>query len=381
MNTEKAYWNAEGYRDIPGMEVHHLTKEEFDHGGTRNLAAWYSESDIMIFMTDDAVPQDEHLIENLLKGLDQKGPEGETVAVAYAKQLPAKDCHTIERYTRSFNYPDTSMIKTKKIWKPWDQDLLCVQCLLRVSQRHFPQAGRVCEQYQFFNEDMIYAATAMEAGYAVAYVPDAKVIHSHNLTPMQQFHRNFDLAVSQAEHPEIFADLKSEGEGIRLVKQTAKYLLTHLRGYLIPELVVSSGCKYLGYKLGRQYEKSSEEDDPLVQHEPALLGKEMEKKIMMTTTLRIALILVSLGTFAMIMRKIRQSRMQIESAIFWIVLALVLVVYSVFPKVADACAGLLGIYATTNFLFLFAIFVLILKVFFMSIHISQLESKIRNWFR
>ena len=43
---------------------------------------------------------------------------------------------------------------------------------------------------------------------------------------------------------------------------------------------------------------------------------------MMTITLRIALILVSLGTFAMIMRKIRQSRMQIESAIFWIVLAI-----------------------------------------------------------
>ena len=42
-----------------------------------------------------------------------------------------------------------------------------------------------------------------------------------------------------------------------------------------------------------------------MQHEPALLGKEMEKKIMMTITLRIALILVSLGTFAMIMRKIR----------------------------------------------------------------------------
>ena len=98
----------------------------------------------------------------------------------------------------------------------------------------------------------------------------------------------------------------------------------------------------------------------------------------MTTTLRIALILVSLGTFSMIMRKIRQSRMQIESAIFWIVLALVLVVYSVFPKVADACASLLGIYATTNFLFLFAIFVLILKVFFMSVHISQLERKIKE---
>ena len=50
---------------------------------------------------------------------------------------------------------------------------------------------------------------------------------------------------------------------------------------------------------------------------------------MMTTTLRIALILVSLGTFAMIMRKIRQSRMQIESAIraSWMLL--------IFPLIAN----------------------------------------------
>ena len=53
---------------------------------------------------------------------------------------------------------------------------------------------------------------------------------------------------------------------------------------------------------------------------------------MMTTTLRVALILVSLSTCCLIMRKIRQSKMQIESAIFWIVLSLVLVVYSLFPE-------------------------------------------------
>ena len=209
----------------------------------------------MIFRTDDGVPQDEHLIENLLKGLDQKGPEGETVAVAYAKQLPAKDCHTIERYTRSFNYPDTSMIKTKKNLETMGIKTYFASNVCCAYRKDIFRKLEGFVNSTIFNEDMIYAATAMEAGYAVAYVPDAKVIHSHNLTPMQQFHRNFDLAVSQAEHPEIFADLKSEGEGIRLVKQTAKYLLTHLRGYLIPELVVSSGCKYLGYKLGRQYEK------------------------------------------------------------------------------------------------------------------------------
>ncbi len=99
---------------------------------------------------------------------------------------------------------------------------------------------------------------------------------------------------------------------------------------------------------------------------------------MMTMKLRIALILVSVATFYLIIRKIRQSKVEIESAIFWILLAMVLVVYSIFPQVADFCSRALGIYATANFLFLFAIFILIVKVFYMTIHISQLESKLKE---
>ncbi len=76
-----------------------------------------------------------------------------------------------------------------------------------------------------FNEDMIYAGNLIQAGYKIAYAAEARVIHSHNYSCMQQFHRNFDLGVSQAEHPEIFASVKSEGEGIRLVKQTFSYLI------------------------------------------------------------------------------------------------------------------------------------------------------------
>lgn len=98
----------------------------------------------------------------------------------------------------------------------------------------------------------------------------------------------------------------------------------------------------------------------------------------MTVTLRIALILVSVGTLFLMMRKIRQSKLQIENAIFWIILALVLVVFSIFPSVADFASHLLGIYATTNFLFVCAIFILIVKVFYMTIHISQLETKIKE---
>ena len=255
MNTERSYWNEQGYKGIRGLEVKHLTKEEFDHGGTRNLAAWYSEADVMIFMTDDAVPQDEYLIERLTGALAGTGPDGEPVAVAYARQLPAKECHIIERYTRQFNYPAEGQIKTKK-----DLPRLGIKTYF---------ASNVCCAYRkdifekmegftnttIFNEDMIYAAGAIRAGYAVAYVPEAKVIHSHNLSPVQQFHRNFDMAVSQAEHPEVFGGLKAEGEGIRLVKQTARYLLHSGRFWLLPSLVIGSGCKYLGYRLGKQYQK------------------------------------------------------------------------------------------------------------------------------
>ena len=50
-------------------------------------------------------------------------------------------------------------------------------------------------------------------------------------------------------------------------------------------------------------------------------------------------------------------------------------VFSLFPAVADACAHLLGIYSTPNFLFLFMIFLLIVKVFGMTLQMSQMESR------
>ena len=109
------------------------------------------------------------------------------------------------------------------------------------------------EKKTIFNEDMIFTGKILQADYKVAYVAEAVVIHSHNYGSCQQFKRNFDLAVSQTQHPEIFAGAKSESEGIKLVAQTAKYLLRIRKPWLIPELVVKSGFKYMGYKAGHFY--------------------------------------------------------------------------------------------------------------------------------
>ena len=64
------------------VEIVPIEKKDFDHGGTRNKGAALSKADYMLFMTQDAVPADEHLIENLLACM-----EDASVAVAYARQL------------------------------------------------------------------------------------------------------------------------------------------------------------------------------------------------------------------------------------------------------------------------------------------------------
>lgn len=85
--------------------------------------------------------------------------------------------------------------------------------------------------HTIFNEDMIYAAGVIQAGYAIAYAADAKVIHSHNYSGWQQFTRNFDLGVSHVQYPAVFDGVPPEGEGMKLVKRPPFILQKLHRGF------------------------------------------------------------------------------------------------------------------------------------------------------
>lgn len=251
MNTEESMWNKEWEKLSDAMEVHHLTKEEFDHGGTRARAAELSDADVMVFMTQDAMPADRELLAELLKALDQE----ENIAAAYARQLPNAECSFVERYTRAFNYPDTSMVKTKAdLDKYGIKTFFCSNVCAAYKKGIYEKQGGFVRR-TIFNEDMIYAGGLIQAGYGIAYAAEARVIHSHNYNCMQQFHRNFDLGVSQAEHPEIFEGVPSEGEGMRLVKKTLAYLIHSGRIWLIPGFALQCAGKYAGYLAGKKFRK------------------------------------------------------------------------------------------------------------------------------
>lgn len=254
MNTEESMWNKEWEKLSDVMEIHHLAKSEFDHGGTRAQAAELSDADVMIFMTQDAMPADRELLAELLKALEQD----ENIAAAYARQLPNAECSFVERYTRAFNYPDRSAVKTKKDMDQYGiKTFFCSNVCAAYKKDIYQKQGGFVRR-TIFNEDMIYAGGLIQAGYGIAYAAEAKVIHSHNYNCMQQFHRNFDLGVSQAEHPEVFEGVPSEGEGIRLVKKSMAYLLKTGHIWLIPGLFLQSASKYAGYFLGKRYKKLPE---------------------------------------------------------------------------------------------------------------------------
>ena len=251
MNTEEAFWKKELEEKYPVLEVHHLKKTDFDHGRTRAQAAEMSEADVMIFMTQDAMPADKELVKRLVCALTQD----DKIAAAYARQLPNADCSFVERYTRSFNYPETSVVKTKDDLPVYGiKTFFCSNVCAAYRRDIYLEMGGFVKR-AIFNEDMIYAGRLIQEEYGIAYAADAKVIHSHNYSCMQQFHRNFDLGVSQAEHPEIFEGVPSEGEGVKLVKKTISYLFRKGKIWLIPGVVLQSGCKYAGYLAGKKYRK------------------------------------------------------------------------------------------------------------------------------
>ncbi len=196
LNTEAKYWKKDWIKGIPQAEVHHITKEEFDHGKTRAMGAAMAETDLLVFFTQDAVPANNKVIEVLVNSFAD-----DSIGAAYGRQLPAADCKFIEQYTRGFNYPENSRVKRKEdLPKLGIKTYFCSNVCAAYRRCVYEKLGGFVTK-TIFNEDMILAAQMIQAGYGVAYAARAEVIHSHNYSYFQQFQRNFDLAVSQADHP------------------------------------------------------------------------------------------------------------------------------------------------------------------------------------
>lgn len=235
------------YKEVKFVQIN---EGEFDHGGTRNKAVSYTTGEILIFMTQDAIPNDDRFIEELIKPLGR-----DNIVCTYAKQLPREDAGYIEKFSRHFNYGEDDLVKSKEdIGRLGIKSFFFSNVAAAFIKEEFLEVDGFPEQ-TIMNEDMIIASKFIFSGKKTCYSSNAKVIHSHSYSYIQQFKRNFDVGVVFADSGHYFAGVKSESEGIKFVKEAIRYLTQNRKIYLIPHLIIESGFKFIGYKLGSNYKK------------------------------------------------------------------------------------------------------------------------------
>ena len=246
-STDKTVKIAKQYTD----NIMIIPQNEFDHGGTRTKATKLAKGDILVFLTQDALPFDEYTIENIITIFEDKN-----IGAAYGRQLSYEDTNLFGKHLRKFNYPNQTMIRTKDDIKKYGIKTAQLSNSFAAYRKSALMETGNFKENLILGEDVYIGAKMILAGYKIVYVANAKVYHSHSYTVWQEFKRYFDIGVfHKCESWLIDSFGKAEGEGMRYIKSEIKYLFDNRALYLLPEWFIRNSMKYLGYKLGQNYEK------------------------------------------------------------------------------------------------------------------------------
>lgn len=98
----------------------------------------------------------------------------------------------------------------------------------------------------------------------------------------------------------------------------------------------------------------------------------------MSLVLRILLIVVAVLSCIFVLRKIRKSQMRIEDTLFWLVISVGVLILGIFPQIAYWLSEVIGIMSPVNLVFLVFVFLLLFKVFILTVQVSQQQEKIKN---
>lgn len=98
----------------------------------------------------------------------------------------------------------------------------------------------------------------------------------------------------------------------------------------------------------------------------------------MSIVLRAGLIIVSLLTLIFITRKVRKSQIRLEDSLFWVIVAIVLLVISIFPEIIFGLSRFAEVESPANLVFLCFIFILLILGFNLSVRTSQTDTKLKE---
>ncbi len=245
-STDKSVSLAEQF----GARVISVAQKEFDHGGTRTMAAIEAKGDILVFITQDAVLSEPLALASLIAPLRND----DILAVSYGRQLPRENATAAAAHLRLFNYPEVSLRRSYQ-----DRSLYGLKTVF-VSNSFAAYKKEMLARIGFFKDNLVFGEDTCAVGrlllegFAIQYLAEASVYHSHNYSLQEEFRRHFDIGVLHSSENWLLQEYgHAEGHGASYVKSAVSYYLQHKVWYLLPGLFIRCGVKYLAYKLGRGY--------------------------------------------------------------------------------------------------------------------------------
>ena len=98
----------------------------------------------------------------------------------------------------------------------------------------------------------------------------------------------------------------------------------------------------------------------------------------MTLNLRVILIICSILSFILCVRKIKQAKLKVENSIIWMSGSIILILMSVFSKAVEWISQKLGFMAPVNFVFVTIIAFLLIEVYMLNLKITEVNEKVKN---
>ena len=98
----------------------------------------------------------------------------------------------------------------------------------------------------------------------------------------------------------------------------------------------------------------------------------------MNPVLRLVLIFGAVVALGIVIRAVRKCRMTIADSVYWVVCAVLLVLFAAFPNIAFFFSGLLGFLSPSNFVFCLIIMLMLIKLFTLSGQVSRLQNKVES---
>lgn len=172
--------------DFP-VQVEQIPAHQFHHARTRNRAASLANGNILVFLSQDAIPASRHWLETLIKNFDDA-----MVGAVYGRQFPKKGSTLERRDVFDAIYGTEKIIKDPAHRQGMGYRFYHFSNVNAAIRRNVWERNRFPEELKVF-EDLGIAKLILDDGWKIVYEPNAAVFHSHTHSTIGLFKRYFDI--------------------------------------------------------------------------------------------------------------------------------------------------------------------------------------------